>query len=150
MFSKFETAIPISLNVWQDPQGNVVLRHSREDCDVFFGCWTQAAEPADYLCKLTFRNAWAVRGLCLEGFPYQIKEHRRSCIYEVENSSWLEQVNEERLKNYSKWKSWDERKYKHFVVSGHDNYYDIVATEFEEQKIPEDEAGELVKLIREA
>jgi hypothetical protein len=47
MFSKSEIAVPISLNVWQDPQGNVVLHHSREDCNVFFGCWTEASEPAN-------------------------------------------------------------------------------------------------------
>ena len=150
MFSKSEIAVPISLNVWQNPQGNVVLHHSREDCQVFFGCWTESGEPASYLCKLTFHQAWAIRGLRLECFPYRVKEHRHSCIYEVDNSSWLEQVSEQRLKNYPEWRSWDERKFRHFVVSGHDNYYDIVATEFEEQKIPEDEVGELIKLIREA
>ncbi len=91
----------------------------------------------------------AVEVFTLEGLPYQIKEHRRSCIYEIENSEWLKQVSEQRLRNYPEWKNWDKRKYRHFVVSGHDNYYDIIATDFEEQKIPEDEAGELVKLIRE-
>lgn len=147
MFAKSEIAVPISLGVWQDPQGDVVLHYSREDCEVFFGCWIEAGVPADYLCNLTFRHAWAVRGLSLEGFPYQVKDHVRSCIYEVENSVWLKQVSEQRLEIYPRWKDWDERKYKHFVVWGHDNYFDIVATEFEERTIPKGEAGELVKLI---
>jgi hypothetical protein len=149
MFSKSEIAIPIPLNVWQDPQGNVVLHHSREECEVFFGCWKETGEPADYLCKLTFRGATAVRGLCLDDLPYQIKEHRRSCIYEVKNSIWLEQVKEQWLNRYPE-SNWDTAKDRHFFISGHDNYYDILATDFEEQKIPEDEAGELAKLIREA
>jgi hypothetical protein len=143
VLSKPEIATPISLNIWQDPQSNVVLHHSCEECEVFFDCWMGAGEPADYLCKLIFHHAWAVRGIRLEGLPYQIKTHRRSCIYEIENSEWLKQVSEQRLRNYPEWKNWDENKYHHFVISGHDNYYDIIAADFEEQKISKDEAGDL-------
>jgi hypothetical protein len=102
-----------------------------------------------YICKLTFHYALAVRGLRLDDLPYEIKEHKRFCIFEVENSVWLEQVRKQCLNRYPE-SNWDEAKYRHFFISGHDNYYDIIATDFEEQKIPEDGAGELIKLIREA
>jgi hypothetical protein len=147
MFWKSEIANPISLSVWQDPQGDVVIQYGSRDCFVFLGCWTQSGEPADYLCKLTFRDAWALRGLQLENFPYRVEEHRQSCIYEVENSAWLKQVSEQRLGNYPEWRTWDERKYKHFVVSGHDNYFDIVATDFDEQLVLNVEAGGMKGLL---
>jgi hypothetical protein len=151
MFLDAEIAVPIPLKVWQDPQGDVVLHYSREDCSVYFGCWASAGVPADYLCKLTFEDGWAVRGYCLESFPYEIKEpHHRSCIYEVENSQWLEQVSQQRIKNYPEWKKWDQRAYRHYVVSGHDNYYDIVATNFDERTVAPNEASDLVRLIHEA
>jgi hypothetical protein len=151
MSSTSEIAIPLPLEVWQDPQGNVVLHHSREGCSVYFGCWAEAGEPADYLCRLTFHHAWAVRGFNLECLPYRAQEHNyRSYIYRVEGSAWLEQVSEQRQACYPEWKRWDGREYLHYVVSGHDNYYDVIAAGYNAQIIPEGEAGEMVRLIREA
>ena len=146
-----EIVVPLPLKVWQDPQGDVILHYSREDCSVYFGCWAGAGEPAAYLCRLTFHHAWAVRGFCLEFLPYKIPEHKyRSCVYRVEGSTWLKQVSEQRHRNYPEWKSWDGREYLHYVVSGHDNYCDIIAAGFDEQIIPESEAGEMARLIHEA
>jgi hypothetical protein len=151
MSSSSEIGIAIPLNVWQDPQGNVVLRYSREECVIYFGCWTDAGIPADYIGQVTFHNAWAVRGLCLEWHGYKIAEtHYHSSILSVENSKWLSQLSEQRLTLYPNWKQWDTREYLHYVVSGHDNYYDVVATGFEESIVPESEAGELAALIHEA
>ena len=150
MTSISEIAVPIPLTIWQDPQGNVVLRYSREECFIYFGCWTEAGEPADYLGKLKFHHAWAVKGLRLEFLPYKIKEHKcHSKIFAIEDSQWLKQMSEQRLRNYPDWKSRDNQEYRHYVVSGHDNYYDVIATGFDEQIIPESEAGEMVKLIYE-
>jgi hypothetical protein len=146
-----EIAIAIPLKVWQDPQGNVVLRYSREECLLFFGCRTEAGDPADYLCQLKFHHAWAVRGLRLEYLPYRIKDHKyHSRILLVENSQWLRQVSQQRVENYPEWRTWDTREYLHYVVAGHDNYYDIIATGFDELIVPENEAGELATLIHEA
>lgn len=151
MNSSLEIAVPIPLKIWQDPQGDVILHHTRDECFVYFGCWAKAGEPANYLGKLIFQNAWAVRGLRLEFIPYEIKEHKyHSCIYAINDSQWLTQMTAQRLRNYPDWKSWDTREYLHYVISGHDNYYDIIATEFHEQILAENEAGELARLIYEA
>src|SRR2546430_1356272 len=104
-----ELAVPIPLKVWQDPQGDVVLHNSREECKIYFGCWIDEADPADYICKLTFVHCWAVRGFLLENFPYEYKEHLPSCIYEIENSDWLKKSTEQRSKLYPNWKEWDAR-----------------------------------------
>lgn len=146
-----EIGIAIPLDAWQDPQGNVILRYSREEYLVYFGCWTDDASPADYICLLTFHNAWAVCGFRLEWHGYKIAEHKHhSEIFKIENSKWLSELTERRLAMYPNWKHWDAREYFHYVVSGHDNYYDIIATGFEESIIPESEAGELAVLIQEA
>jgi hypothetical protein len=149
MSIELETATAIPLNAWQDPQGDVVLRYSRERCHIYFGCWVDAGTPADYLCELTFHNAWAARGLCLEGAPYKTNPHSyHSFILVVEESRWLQQLAAQRLEYYPRWKSWDTREYLHYVVEGHDNYYDIVATGFDEAIVFEADAGELTALIR--
>ena len=136
--------------MWQDPLGDVVLRYSLEECFIYFGCWISPGEPADYLGKLTFHDAWAVRGFHFEFLPYEVEElNYHSKILVVKDSQWLMQLSERRLSLYPEWKNWDKREYRHYVVSGHDNYYDIIATRFDEQIVPEGEAGEMARLIYE-
>lgn len=146
-----EIAIPIPLEVWQDPQGNAVLKHSRQECLIYFGCWMTSGEPADYIGELRFEHAWAVRGYRLEYLPYKIKGRRHhSSIFEIQNSIWLSQASEQRISAYPNWKSWDKRTYHHYVVQGHDNYFEVLASAFIEKNIPHNEAGELKRLIEEA
>lgn len=146
-----EVAVAVPLKVWQDPQGNVVLNASREDCAVYFGCWIEAGIPANYLCRLRFQNAWAVRGFSLGTPPYKIEEiDYRSRIYYVENSRLLKEAVQQRTRDYPQWLSWDRKTYRHYVVSGHDNYFDIIASEFTEEIIQRGEAGTLTYLIDQA
>src|SRR5689334_18467740 len=128
-----EIAVPISLQVWQDPQGDVVLKYSRSECSISFGCWMNTGEPADYICELVFDQAWAVRGYRSEYLPYQLKQGlSQSNIYEVENSNWLQQASEQRARSYPNWRNWDKKVYHHYVVQGHENYYELLAGGFTE------------------
>ena len=145
-----QIAIPIPLSVWQDPQGDVVLLHSRDRCTVSFACWETNGAPANYLCRLTFNHAWAVRAVCSEIDPYEYREHLRSCIYEIQESEWLKRLSEERVALYPRWLEWDHKSYHHFLISGHDNYCEIIAEGFEEEIISRESAGELLDLIGEA
>jgi hypothetical protein len=142
-----EIAVPIPLQFLQDPQGDVVLTHSRSECAVYFGCWTDQGEPAEFICQLQFDHAWVVRGYRSEYLPYQVEQRPPpSGVYRIENSTWPPQACEQRLKNYPEWRSWDDRKYVHYIVHGHDNYYEILASGFTEKKLPYHEAGELKRL----
>jgi len=146
-----ETAVPIPLHAWQDPQGDVVLKQSQLGCCIYFGCWADAGEPADYICELRFDQAWAIRGICSEYLPYQHGEgHSRSDIYKIENSIWLKQASEQRAKSYPNWRNRDKSSYHHYVVEGHDYYYEIIAAGYTERQIPYAEAGELKRLVDEA
>ena len=138
-----EVVVPIPLQVWQDPQGDVVLNHSRDQCSVSFACWEAAGDPADYLCRLIFNRAWAVRGVRSEFLPYESKAHHRSCIYEVLESEWLERETALRSQSYPEWRSWEGKQYHHYVVQGHDNFVEVIALGFEEQIVPINQAGEL-------
>ena len=145
-----EIAKPIPLHVWQDPQGDVVLKHSLSECAVYYDCWTNAGEPADYICEPQFNHAWMVRGHCSEHLTYQVNQgSSRSDIYKIENSTWLRQASQRRATDYPNWRDWDEKEYCHFVVQGHDNYYEIIATGYSEKQIPYEEAGELKRLVDE-
>src|SRR5262245_1333051 len=142
-----QVAKPIRLNSWQNPQGDVVLHHSRDTCIVSFGCWDAQGQPADYICQLKFHHAWAVHAVNSEFLPYELADTQRSCIYEVEDSAWLKRESEQRVQNYPQWREWDQQSYHHYVVSGHDNYCEVIAASFEECIVPREKAGELVKLI---
>lgn len=79
--------------------------------------------------------------------PYEIKEHRRSSIYEVTNSKWLEEASGRRLKCYPEWKGWDKKIYHHYVVSGHDKYVEVIAEGFSEELIFHEHAKEILPLL---
>jgi hypothetical protein len=146
-----EMALPIPLQLWQDPQGDLVLKHCRSECSVYFGCWIDAGEPANYICEIRFDHAWAVRGYRSEYLPYKIgAEQTRSDIFKIVGSTWLKQASKQRERSYSNWRDWDKKKYDHYVVQGHNNYYEILAAGYAERQIPYEEAGELKRLVDEA
>jgi hypothetical protein len=109
-----------------------------------------SGEPADYLCRLTFHHAWAVRSFRWEYVPYKIASDPHSYIYEVENSQWLDESSVEYLRLYPEWQGRDNLSFHHYVVKGHDNYVEIIASGFDETTVPYDQAGDLRRLIDEA
>ena len=114
---------------------------------VYIGCWVDAGIPADYICKITFNSGWVSRFYGIEYLPYEIKEFSRSSIYEVIDSKWLKESTERRLEYYPQWKTWDKKTYRHFVVSGHDNYVEIIAESFTEEIVLIERAKEILPLL---
>ncbi len=148
MFGKSkEIAVAIPLKVWQDPQSNPLLIFSGSICVVYISCWDDDGVPADYICKITFNSGWASRFYGIEYLPYEIKEFHCSSIYEVKDSKWLKESSERRLQYYPQWKTWDKKTYHHFVVSGHDDYVEIIAESFTEEIIPIESAKEMLPLF---
>lgn len=150
-----DKALKIPIDVWQDPQGDIVLNTSERECTVFFGCWDEQGDPANYLSKISFKNCLASKYTHSQFLPYKIYEDKaHSYILKIENSTWLRELIDEKRKLYPAeihiGLSWDKKKYVHFVVQGHDAYIDIIATEFNIEIIPRERAGELVRLIDEA
>lgn len=90
---KKEGAIKVPVSVWQDPQGDIVLNIWERECVVFFGCWDEKGEPADYLAKVTFKNCWSSKYNHSQFLPYKIEEDKaHSYILKVKNSSWLTEL----------------------------------------------------------
>lgn len=144
---KLETAVEVPLGVWPDPQGNPLLLISERLTLVFLGCWDASAEPANYACRLAFEHGWASRAMKVEFLPYQINATGTSPLYEVIDSSYLGEATAWRSRVYPEWKNWDTKAYRHFVVSGHDTYVEIIAKSFREDRIPIAEAAESMPLF---
>lgn len=150
-----DKAFQIPIDVWQDPQGDIVLNTSGRECVVFFGCWDKQGDPTNYLSKISFKNCWASRFTHSQYLPYKIYgDKAHSYILKIENSTWLRCLINEKREVYPDGVqiglSWDKKEYIHFVVHGHDAYIDIIATDFIMEIIPRECAGELVRLIDEA
>ena len=133
------SAKKIPLGSWQDPQGDVVLVYSLFECSIFFGCWDEAGVPADYVCLLSFTAAVATRSFPREYIPYEIEpaEHK-SYVLEVVDSPWLHDQQRERKRlqetvyRHNPGRPWDAR---HFVVTGHDIYHEILAASYKESRV---------------
>jgi hypothetical protein len=115
-----KNAIPIALDFWQDPQSDIILIYGESECSVYFRCWSDAGVPADYIGRLAFADAAAVRSFPREFVPYQTAQHSAPI-----------------------------REKTHFVVVGHDIYHEVLATSFSSTKISKAEVNDprLLKLI---
>ncbi len=81
-------------------------------------------------------NAWAVRSLDIEYYDIYPKEDFKyhSSIFIVENSRWLKEMIEKRERYYNNHTKWKDKKYKHYVIKGHDNYFEIIAEDYKVKK----------------
>ena len=116
-------AIVIPLKSWQDPQGDVVLLHSERECSVFFPCWLESAEPADYIGHLAFEHASAVRSFHREFLPYRLpKHHHHSYILTVPDSDIVREHVAYRQTHYPRSPSLPVPT--HFVIVGHGIFHE--------------------------
>lgn len=121
--ARLPEAVVLPLEFWQDPVNEVLLLYSDLRCSIYFPCWTDSREPADFLGYLEFENASAVRSARREHPPYRVPDHdHHSYILEIPHSAWV----------YTP-------EARHFVVMGHDVYHEIVAASFTATTIPNDQ-----------
>ena len=131
-----QEAIVIPLEFWQDPVNDCILIYSERQCSVYFGCWSTAGEPADFIGHLAFVHASDVRSAWREHPPYRIPNHpHHSYILEIPDSDFVRQyVAFRNLRTPESPISMADRH--HFVVAGHDIYHEIVAAGFTATTIP--------------
>jgi hypothetical protein len=139
----------IPLEFWQDPQSDVIVIFSERECSVYFSCWTNAGEPADFIGKLSFNGAAAVRSFDREFNPYRYGGHRqKSYILQIPDSDLVRDRVEYRKRHYPKTPTAQRT---HYVILGHDIYHEILAVSFTASTIPKVEVTEsrLLALIAE-
>lgn len=126
----------IPLDFWKDPQSDVILVYGEWECSVYFRCWSSAGEPADYIGHLSFKGAQAIRSFPREFLPYQVNQHGRSEILQVEDSDLARDYVDYRKRHYPQHPI---QETKHYVVYGHDIYHEILAISFTAARIPKTE-----------
>lgn len=91
-YLSIEKAIQIPLEVWQNPQGDVILNVSESECAVYFGCWNEDGSPAEYLAKITFKGFWSTNFTHAEYIEYEYESLHHSYILEVTDSEWHREI----------------------------------------------------------
>ncbi len=145
---KNQTTI-LPLPVWQDPQGDIVLRMSETNCNVYFGCWESPGVGANYLANILFNGCTSSRYIKHEFIPYTVNNltNEHSYILEINNSDWLNQEIAYRGNIYGDKLTINQR---HFLIKSNDMYIELLATDYALQTINEENAGDLVYLIHNA
>lgn len=144
-----EKAIEIPLEVWQDPQGDVILNVSERECIVYFGCWNEDSSPADYIGKITFNGCWSTNFTHAEYIEFEHEHSHHSYILSVIDSQWLKTLVMKHKRLYPN-SNKEQIGYKHYVVRGHDVYAEVIALDFSLEKLNREQAGEYARLIDEA
>lgn len=146
-------SIVIPLEIWQAPQGDVVLVYSERECSIYFACWTDEREPAAFVGHLAFMRVWGVRSFPREFLPYHPDPETltRSYIIEVLDSDLVKGHRAYRERHYPNASS-AHLAPKHFVVGGHDIYHEILADAFVVSTIPREGIVEprLLRLLEDA
>jgi len=120
----------IKLPEWQDPQCFVITKHVRDEAWIYFKCWLEDGEEAEYVGVLHFFDVWLV----------DIQQHRnvtqylnipetnlKSYYYKVLNSKIISSLMIKRSENNLGWEQYDKKNYSHYIVDSHDSYVNIVA-----------------------
>jgi hypothetical protein len=125
----------VPLQYWPDPQGDVLLSYSGEECLLHYACWLAPGDPADFICRLSFQKAAVVRAFRREYVPYPIPENaRRGYMLQILNSEFTKEHSAYRQRFYSHIPA-DTTLRNHYVFCGHDIYYEIFAAGFTETVI---------------
>jgi hypothetical protein len=139
----------IALPFWQDPQGDIVLVYSENECSIYFNCWFASGESADFIAHISFDRASAVRSYRREFLPYKIpSQSGSSYILSVTDSDLVRDNNVYRRQHYPHFHN-KSSELQHFVVCGHDIYHEVLASSFTTRTIPNNEIthASLLRLI---
>jgi len=130
----------MAMSYKQDPQSNLTILINEGICQAtFFLLDANDAEVTDHQGRLIFHNCWAAEFLSSELNPYSCASGQ--CIpgiflTKVLEAKWYADKIRDRVAIYLNWRTWDKRVYTHYLLSGHDNYVQIIASDFTFEVIP--------------
>ena len=126
----YDTARPIALDVWKDPQNFVITHHVRDEAWIYFRCWETAGVAAGHVGCLHFEGVWHIdstRFSDTRGYPNVMETDLRSYYLLIEDSSLLKALETRRAGHDREWNKYDRRPYRHYVVESHDFYTNVIA-----------------------
>lgn len=125
----------------QDPQSNLSIQIEEGVFEVTFQVLdVDNQEIEGYKGKVSFDNSWACEYVGMEVYPYS--ESKELCsselfLWKLTRSGWFEEKVNQRSKIYPTWLDWDKRVYLHYLILGHYNCIQIIASGFKIDLIPE-------------
>lgn len=127
-----DIAIPIALDVWQVTYDYAIIKQYDNDMSVRFQFWDDNQNIVDdKTAVLRFTDVYAVR-YChynkTRYYPKEVEHQYRSYYLEIPNSSWIDDLNNERELYDPDWTKYDHRKYRHYIFQNNSYWIEIIAT----------------------
>jgi len=126
-----DIAEAIKFDVWLYPQEFPIVEHVRDEVRVYSRFINEKSEFIGIVC-LKFSYVWYISAKRFMKYKSYVntKEHTYKSYYlHIDNSSLLDKLYMERDKIDPKWREYDYKEYKHYIVEAHDFYYNIIATD---------------------
>lgn len=125
-----DMAIPIELDVWQKTSEYAIIEQYDDSMVVRFQYWNEKQETInDKTAVLMFTNVYAVRFCRYNKTRYYPKENEhsyKSYYLEIPNSSWIDDLKNERASYDMNWEKYDHRKYRHYVFQNNSYWVEII------------------------
>jgi hypothetical protein len=118
----------------QYPQSSLSLQFEDGNCTITFQIWNLADEQVEsHKGVISCHNCLACEYISMELYPYQ--DDKELCapnafIFKISQSSWFDEKIKKRSQVYPTWLSSDKKVYFHYLIEGHVNYIQVIATGF--------------------
>lgn len=127
---KKDYAYAVEIPYWQAPNDDLLLLSKRDSLTASFKIWRSASKYSKFTGMFDFSSVWAVRyerNKELRYYKNRDEDDFVSCYWIVPESSWLDQLKQERLSFSPDWEIYDPGKYTHYIIQSDSFYVEVIA-----------------------
>ncbi|WP_218057747.1 MULTISPECIES: hypothetical protein [unclassified Gilliamella] len=130
-------AYPIELPFWQAPNDDIVIKSKGDTLTAYCKIWYKPAKYSKFTGIFEFSNVWAMRFERNKQCAYYShcdSDDFNSCYWVIPESSWLEQLVNERQSHFPNWQQYDRGDYWHYIIQSHSFYVEVIAKQIKISK----------------
>ncbi|WP_202115035.1 hypothetical protein [Gilliamella sp. Pas-s27] len=132
-----DLAYPIELPFWQAPNNDLVIKSSGDKLTAYCKIWYKPAKYSKFTGIFQFSDVWAMRferNKQLAYYSHCDGDDFNACYWIIPESSWLEQLKNERQSHFPDWQHYDCGDYWHYIVQSDKFYVEVIAKQIEISK----------------
>ncbi|MWP61564.1 hypothetical protein GQ593_04250 [Gilliamella sp. Pas-s25] len=130
-------AYPIELPFWQAPNDDIVINSKGDTLTAYCKIWYKPAKYSKFTGIFQFSNVWAMRFERNKQCAYYShcdSDDVNSCYWVIPESSWLEQLVNERQSHFPNWRQYDRGEYWHYIIQSDSFYVEVIAKQIKISK----------------
>lgn len=132
-----DLAYPIELPFWQAPNDDLVIKSIDDKLTAYCKIWYKPAKYSKFTGIFQFFDVWAMRferNKQLAYYSHCDGDDSNACYWIIPESSWLEQLKNERQSHFPDWQHYDRGDYWHYIVQSDKFYVEVIAKQIEISK----------------